>query len=147
MQIPSTKTHLFAIYTVRIDIFIRWQHTMAIFTTLRLTVVLSTILPYTPDSYFTAINVGLLISSYPFPRPRLSPVIFPGQCRVFGRFSSFWKVFGLHRPALPPLRSRRLSSLLCVFLSASAWADILQRLCPLSSQRKPNSTSSPAPSS
>ncbi len=87
---------------------------MAIFTTLRLTVVLSTILPYTPDSSFTAINVGLLVSSYPFLRPCLSAVVYPGQCRVFGRFSSFWWVFRLHRSALPPLRPRRLAPLLCV---------------------------------
>lgn len=50
MQIPPTKSEYIAIYTPYIVIFIpRWQHTMAIFTTLRLTVVLSTILPHTTD--------------------------------------------------------------------------------------------------
>lgn len=87
---------------------------MAIFTTLRLTVVLSTILPYTPDSYFTAINVRLLRSSHPLSRPCLTPIICPGQWHIFGRFPSFWWVFRLHRSALPPLRPRRLAPLLCV---------------------------------
>lgn len=87
---------------------------MAIFTTLRLTVVLSTILPYTPDSYFTATKVWLLVSSYPLSRSCLSPVICLGQCRIFGRFSSFWWVFRPHRSAFRPLRSRRLAPLLCV---------------------------------
>lgn len=87
---------------------------MAIFTTLRLTVVLSTILPYTPDSSSTAINVRLLRSSYPLSRPCLTPVICPGHWDIFGRFSSFWWVFRLHRSAFPALRPRRLAPLLCV---------------------------------
>ncbi len=87
---------------------------MAIFTTLRLTVVLSTILPYTPNSYFTAINVRFLVSSYPFPGPCLSAVICHEHFRVFGRFSSFWWGFRPHRSALPLLRYCRLPPLLCV---------------------------------
>lgn len=115
MQNPPTKTPFHAIYRLYVVIFIlRWQHTMAIFTTLRLTVVLSTILPDTPDSHSTAFNVGLLVISYPFSRPCLSAVVCPGQCRFLGRFSSFWWVFRPHRSALPLLRSRRLAPLLCV---------------------------------
>lgn len=90
------------------------QHTMAIFNTLRLTVVLSTILPYTPDPSITAINVQFLVCSYPFPRPCLSPVICPGHCRIFGRFSSSRWVSRLHRCALSLHRPRRFARLLRV---------------------------------
>lgn len=87
---------------------------MAIFTTLRLTVVLSTILPYNPGSYFSANNVWLLVSSYPFVRPCLSAVVCRSQRGISGRFSSFWCVFEPHRPARPPLRPHRLAPLLRV---------------------------------
>lgn len=117
MQIPPTKSEYIAIYTPYIVIFIpRWEHTMAIFTTLRLTVVLSTILPHTTDRILQLFFVGLLASSYPFPRPCLSPRICAGWRRIFGRISSFWGIFGRIASAAP--RSALGAVLLCCVSSS-----------------------------
>lgn len=85
----------------------------------------------------------------PISRPRLSPSIYPGRCGDFGRFSSFERLFGSHRSALP--------ALCCAVLSAAPSSVVRPPLClSLSSfcgsahfprNVTPNSTSSPAPSS
>lgn len=65
---------------------------------------------------FRALNERFLSVSYPIPMSCLPPSICPAWFRIFGRFSSFQRVFRSHRSALPPLRSQRVSSLLCVLL-------------------------------
>lgn len=148
MQNPSTKTQLNAFYTdYTVFSVLRWQHTMAIFTTLRLSVVLSTILPYAPDSYFSATKVRLLISSYPFSRAVSIPSRVPRSVPHFGAvLAVLVRLWGASFRPSSSRSSPPRSSAACVLLSASAWADILQRLCPLSSQRKPSCVSSSAPS-
>lgn len=117
---------------------------MAIFTTLRLTVVLSTILPSATDPYFSAKMSDYLLNLthsfrriYP-PSSAMERIMFSAN---FVRFSGFFSLIAAAAClfALPGLL------LLCLCsLPASVWGNAL-RLCPPPSQRNTSSISSMAP--
>ena len=87
---------------------------MAIFTTLRLTVVLSTILPSAPSS-FSANNVWLLVNSYPFPWPTSIPRHLPWLATHFRTVLLVLIVLSTtsRQPSVSP-SLQLLSSLACV---------------------------------
>lgn len=106
---------------------------MAIFTTLRPTVVLSTILPNTTDPCFAARNARLLVNSYPFPGHVYPPASSRAGATIWGAFRRFSGSLGRIVP--PFLRCALDGSLLCCVSSSVPPPELLLRLCPLSSQR------------
>lgn len=81
------------------------------FTTLRLAVVLSSMLPSPPGSCFSTNIRRFFESSYPFHRPSLSPSRLPWLGSPFG---TGFRRFGGFSWALHHLRPLRLAPLLCL---------------------------------
>lgn len=136
--------HDFFQLTLKIVVFnLRWQHTMAIFTTQHLPVVLSTIL-WDRGSVFYSFKWTFSQRFLPSSRVVSTPQHLPSQV------SHFWPIFvvlaGLSvaslRPASTPLSTSR-SSVVCpppLCLRLSSFSGSAHSV-----QRKPASTSSPAP--